>query len=148
MRVPLEENHFKWGSVTYWASTLGSWTSGKFPNSKQFEERMTSFPSFSQHVINAVNVFESIESARPVRWVWGARVLGEWAVWRYVHLPSTQPGAGGSSPCCRLCWSRPRFVAALPPPRWKLMKHQGRSEDAGMLSRTNKYTQAEQRDNQ
>lgn len=55
--------------------------------------------------------------APPARWVWGVTGLGEWAAWQYVHRPSTRPGGGGSSPCCRRCWSRPRSVAAPPPPR-------------------------------
>lgn len=60
--------------------------------------------------------------APPARWVWGVTGLGEWAVWRYVHRPSTQPGGEGSSPYCQQCWSRPRSVAAPPPPRCKTQR--------------------------
>lgn len=64
-----------------------------------------------------INTEKRKRGFRPARWVWGARVLGGWAVWRYVRPPSTRPGGAGSSPCCRRCWWRPRFVAAPPPPR-------------------------------
>ena len=67
--------------------------------------------SFAREIISS--------GAPPARWLWGVMALGEWAVWRYVHLPSTQPGGGGSSPYCQRCWSRPRFAAAPPPPRCK-----------------------------
>lgn len=70
----------------------------------------------------------SEHSGRPARWVWGVKVLDEWEVLRCVHLPSTRPDGGGSSPCCPRCWSRPRSVAAPPPHHCRWKKGRRRSE--------------------
>lgn len=101
---------------TYWGTNLFlDWISGK--------GKLTPWVKHSKTKMHTPKKkCSSGSSSRPARWVWGAKALGGWAVWRCVRRPSTQPGGEGSSPCCRRCWSRPRFVAASPPPRCRRRK--------------------------